>query len=154
MNVTSLELSKELYEVSGWQVTNYWWREHLPNHNLNHTVLKEAMISDNLRFKANTEANNRFREENKFYPAYDLGYLMRKLPARLDLKDNISWNLTFWKTIKDLEGNTQYSADYQAGMSEKMLISKTWLEQDMPENALAVLIIHLFKQGLLTKEQP
>jgi hypothetical protein len=67
MNVASLEPCKELYELSGWNDTEFWYAETLnePPHNW-------------------TLGNNRLTigmTGGRQLPAYDLGYLLRKLPT-------------------------------------------------------------------------
>lgn len=75
--------------------------------------------------------------------------LLEQLPARLDRKDRSSWNLTIWKTEKNLDGDIHYSADYTEGMTVKMLVGKIWLEQDKLADALALLWLYCKENGLL-----
>lgn len=115
MNVASLELCKELYELSGWGDCKFifltdtsLWLKDLP-----HEV---PMLAS----------------------AYDLGYLLRKLPEQTHL----------YKHIEDKIVNA-YSA-------WTLLNSKSVVEPqlaDTPENALCQLAIELFKQGILTNHK-
>jgi hypothetical protein len=73
--------------------------------------------------------------------AYDLGYLLRKLPM---------WNGTTRLTLQPVVGsiNDRWDAsyDYQDGSSEHDNFA------DTPEDAVCKLCIELFKQGILQKE--
>ena len=62
MNVASLELSKELYELSGWKDTEYGW----------------LAYSD---WETNTLSYELSKQDKKRWVAgaYDLGYLLRKI---------------------------------------------------------------------------
>lgn len=96
MNVASLELCKELYELSGWKTGG-----------------------DKPTWNGRKGVNSA--------PAYDLGYLLRKLPYH----GVISGQGTF----------------RQASCSGYIASS------DTPEDALAQLAIELHKQGVLTSER-
>lgn len=61
MNTASLDLCKELYSLSGWQETSFIWAEHG----------KDSFIMHNSITK----------KADDYPPAYDLGYLLRKLPS-------------------------------------------------------------------------
>ena len=64
MHVASLELSRELYELSGWddrRAIQYYWH----GDDLDHVTVVDA---------------EQHEPECAVYPAYDLGYLLRKLP--------------------------------------------------------------------------
>ena len=137
MNVASLELSNELYELSKWRNTEYWWRLHKPN-GLSKLYTFHEMDADRFRFRNSPEAH-RFSEENDFFPAYDLGCLLRKLPdnglaRRLTIArdSNGTWVACFHDT------NSCDDFDRSHG--------------DTPEDAVTKLAIELFKQGILTKE--
>jgi hypothetical protein len=120
MNVASLELCRELYELSGWELpksdfmkwveypegTSALWAGSNPEH------LDEVLAS---------------------YPAYPLGYLLRKLPRTVILESNIypkeNWSAQYYSGEPDDEG--------------------TELLADTPENAACKLAIELWKQGVL-----
>lgn len=116
MNVASLELCKELYELSGWKDCEFqysgWngddWR-------LEHG--QPTMLD--------TAADSRYGKQTS-YPAYDLGYLVRKLPAR---------------TLID-----RFSDAYLAALAVPEFYEA---RADTPEDAAAKLAIELFKQGVL-----
>lgn len=72
-DITSLELSQELYRWSHWGETNHYWfydpdRVTLPTSNWS---VGYASHPDNTIYGGS------------FFPAYDLGYLLRKLPYKL-----------------------------------------------------------------------
>jgi hypothetical protein len=74
MNVAALELCKELFELSGWDGTPY---DHLVNDDgENHTSPAIFGHSDSF-FVA--------------YPAYDLGYLIRRLPSGTTIRKAKKW---------------------------------------------------------------
>lgn len=108
MNVASLELSKELYELSGWTGTALLWQP-----------------DGDIGLMGPTSSERP--------PAYDLGYLLRKLPlVRLQHVALESDDLKRWLcSVKSVS------------MAE---------HAETPENAAAKLAIELFKQGVLTKE--
>jgi hypothetical protein len=131
MNVASLELCKELYELSGWgnnpatgdssekvwhQTANLppndwicWERTHLADGNI---------------------------------PAYDLGYLLRKLPAYIPTHDEHADDYLL-RICPNYTGD-MWSADY-FGL-ERLLYFQ---QADTPEDAACKLAIELWKQGIL-----
>lgn len=120
MNVTSLELCKELYKLSGWDNTDFAWdvsdRSDLPFENV--------VPSDSVIFI--------------YYPAYDLGYLLRRLGnVQTDHPVNIYGDEARW--------SARWLNPDDNGM-HYIEAAKT------PENAAAKLAIELFKQGILKKE--
>ena len=128
MNVASLELCKELYELSGWSKTHMLWHKSA-----------NPMRALSSWLPTTTEAYWSFVKENRgdevlTIPAYDLGYLLRKLPPEdkklgyLDLcQDGTNWMARYTK------------------LSATMMHAKA----DTPEDAAAKLAIELFKQGML-----
>lgn len=112
MNVASLPLCKELYELSGWDgVTQY------------HSV---ADAPDNI-------------------PAYDLGYLLRKLPNSLPFKF-YGGNSTNPYTFQLRKNKAYWLACYPSTELQEAA--------DTPEDAAAKLAIDLFKQGILKTDTP
>lgn len=138
MNTSSLELSKELYELSGWTVTDYVWRHHKPN-DASQLELRVAKEADDYRFRNSPEAK-RFREENAFYPAYDLGYLLRKLPRQKDMYDLVL--ATYVDVYTEREG-------WICGFQQRDNFIDPVNIADTPEDAAAKLCIELFKQGII-----
>jgi hypothetical protein len=115
MNVASLYLCKELYELSRWGL------EHKSEFEGKYWVGTEE-TGYKLDFLRGIPAYS------NTYPAYDLGYLLRKLPAfRLE------------KTDKG------YHTDYFSGT--EVFVGAT--EAETPEDATVKLAIELFKQGVL-----
>lgn len=112
MNVASLELSKELFELSGWKDTHFSYRATPSNSGKDYRVID---ISPNIQ---------------QDIPAYDLGYLLRKLPSQIALTKGIFYACTW--IAEDHNDSHNF-------------IAKT------PEDAVAKLAIELFKQGILTK---
>lgn len=134
MQVASLELCKELYEVSGWLGDDRWY------------------MTNPVGYVIGT-ATPRIFENDKDYvlgyrtdtPAYDLGYLLRKLPQSDDILNGriytlgVVWSLTGWMAgLWDADGNP----------APHLPIS----EADTPEDAACSLAIDLFQQGVLKKE--
>jgi len=123
MNVASIDRCKKLYELSQWGDTDQNWFNFADE-----WVIKPSDYE---------------RYEGIDYPAYDLGYLLRKLPSRFPaLEEN---KLIFDKS----EGSDiyfwWYGADHQTVVPGLVGRAKT------PEDALTTLAIELliFKQGVL-----
>ena len=111
MNVANIELCQELYDLSGWLtgIDGYCY--------VSPTGEKRSF---EVRLLKDTE-NDRAR----IYPAYDLGYLLRRLPP----------------------GNvlTSLENEWIASSSPKVATAA------IPEDATAKLAIELFKQGILPR---
>ena len=116
MNVANLELCKALYEVSGWDYSTFWWFRDVPE---NRILLASAIQDDTGIIR------------RQICPAYDLGYLLRKLPV-------------YSKVWQHLEGG--WKAETFTGFDHIGAIA------DTPEDAACKLAIELFRQGILTKE--
>lgn len=133
MNTSNLELCKELYELSGWIDTKFSWFEGVNGWRFDYEETEQGMYKG--------------EEKGSWLPAYDLSYLLRKLPPVI-LEDtssdkNIPMILTLW-----INGDTTAYIAYlipfdkeNRGAHEKS--AKT------PEDATAKLTIELFKQGIL-----
>lgn len=141
MNVASLENCKELHELSGWWSTfcNYYWDAEPVT--TDSAIVRPAYLGVEPR-------------ENQL-PAYDLGYLLRKLPRHVTKKRN--YHLTL---MNGNENDDNWVADYfsltgDAWYSVDVLKLEAKLtESDTPEDALCLLSIELFKQGILPSEHP
>lgn len=121
MNVTSLKLSQELYELSGWEDTQFGY------------------VDNKLELYWQPP-------EGVFYPlmkicaAYDLGYLLRKLPHWVTLgQTSGGYTPTGWYISKET------SQDYTNPGGKITVKEKT------PEDAAASLACELFRQGILIK---
>lgn len=126
-DVASLGLCKELYEVSGWTGTFNFWEQ-------------SDGVPSGEPYLIQPELMRRYglwgtQEVKKRWPAYDLGYLLRKLPERdKDIRNTVM--------LGRATGNQGWSCIYRdfAGLG------------DTPEDAAAKLAIELFKQKILQKE--
>jgi hypothetical protein len=118
--VASLELSKRLYELSGWDDTR------LVHQELNG---RRWVVEDEVALYPS-------------YPAYELGYLIRKLPA-VFLK---YYSLTITKRVDDT-----YSCCYADAESYIANKGQMFTEADTAENTLGLLAIKLFEEGVLKK---
>lgn len=111
MNVASLELCKELYELSGWYDTSFVWsRNSLANRPL--TFKPDAVFDDP--------------------PAYDLGFLIRKMPRRVKLRTYSNGYAVQWQKNGAVYRN-----------QERMF------EAESPEDCLCMLAIFLLKEGII-----
>lgn len=119
MSVASLELCKELYELSGWKPDEgHWYND----------MYAEGEVKL-VRFPVPYRNNGR---ANVIIPAYDLGYLLRKLPEDLT-------------TYGKFRGEWYAHFSGYGKTDEKITYATT------PEDAAASLAIELFKQGVLKK---
>lgn len=126
MNVASLELCKELHELSGWGDTP-----------ISLLLNDFGDVADILR----TGEENPYGKGYRFAPAYDLGYLLRKLPQYLD-------------NHKRLNIHPTYDGSWWSGYSpvgDYDISDFAQIDQDT-ENAACKLAIELFKQGILKRE--
>lgn len=131
MYVASLELSKQLYEVSGWAETEFW------HYNTGATGWKVDTGHAPL-------PKGYYDNVEKFVPAYDLGYLLRKLPKQLPDPDT-GYESEDYLAIQCFSNS--YSAWYVDATGEP--VPDFTENADTPEDALAKLAIRLFKQGVL-----
>lgn len=132
MNVASVGLCKELYELSGWIDQSHWW--------VNRNGW-EVWDNESLNFpKA---------------PAYDLGYLLRKLPevgnlglpyvgqatngSKIYIASFINW-WAIWEYDGRGSANDWHSRLIDSGLHFTAIT---------PEDAAAKLASELFKQGIL-----
>lgn len=125
MNTTSLEISKKLYEVSGWidEDANYGYDE-------DGSLEPIYLVFDDL----------------EHWPAYDTGFLLRKLPARPYLKTD-NGRLQKYPNQLSVEPRPDGScrAIYLTTGSRNYLLA----DGDTPEDALGLLAIKLFEEGVL-----
>lgn len=135
MNVASLELCKELYQLSGWDLTYFIWTEK----SLTVDKLGTELWGDNVVAMSGAEADT---WDGYKCPAYVLGYLLRKLPTGSSV---------------EVLSDGQYKAKCYYGLDDAHssgipLIELFVAKADTPEDAVAKLAIELFKQGILVKE--
>lgn len=132
MNVANLELCKELYELSGWLSRPLWTKWHCGELIFGKGKEKftgEWHVVETPCWLDKTEV-----------PAYDAGFLLRKLPDGVSLyKGRRGWTLN--------SGNTFQLNNSSTGNVLRLgnFLSAT------PENALCKLAIELHKQGVLKK---
>lgn len=125
----SLELSKQLFEVSGWfDVDNY-------------SII--PITGDGKRKKrVNIRADELCESHNhKPIPLYDLGFLIRKLPPVVTLKSRAGkrWSAQCFRGKITDDGNRIEKVDMD-------------FIADTPEDALCRLALALFEAGILTRE--
>lgn len=121
MNVASLYLCKELYELSGWD-------EPMSTH-YDTTDGSLAVGIDRTAMPGGVDI-----------PAYALGYLLRKLPRHI-----------YGGQYFSLENVLQDG--WGAGYQEYGEYDSYYNDADTPEDAVAKVVIELFKQGVLTREE-
>jgi hypothetical protein len=129
MTTTRLELSKELYAVSGWE-TDSW--THPDEEYL--LTYEDVTVGYGGNIRPGATA------------AYDLGYLLRKLPY--EVIDNWAAWVYGFKLMPT--ASTGWKIWYgEVGTDSEMYFNSA----DNPEDAVAMLIIELFKNGILTREK-
>ncbi|MEW1951062.1 hypothetical protein AB0280_17645 [Pseudarthrobacter sp902506025] len=147
MNVASLELCKELHEVSGWSDTplvygNFW---------------RDGSISP-----VGVYSRDHLEDDSIptiIHPVFDLGYLLSKLPQK------ITWRReTMGFCLTGATSDGSWICDYIVATWSYPLpdpVSNVWMhsggeanktEADTPEDAATKLAIQLFRQGLLTRD--
>lgn len=119
-HVASLELCKALYTRSGWNDTHWCWTSPNP---------QSAFVG---------ELPKDFAQRNYplLIPAYDLGYLLRKLPSES------------WTGFVSVTGQRCQALAFMYGNASKIAECSA----NTPEDATAMLALALFEQGLLYKE--
>lgn len=143
MTTASLELSKELYELSGWEVDRVW-SMHPKDFEKG---LMDGMIIGGKRIEVEKVPTVCLRMgQAEIAPAYDLGYLLKKLPKNVKGGDN-------WLQLDCALDDDLWRARYADGKDWTFdeLLVKLSLTSDTPEDALCKLAIELFKNGVLTK---
>lgn len=124
MNVASKELCQELYKLTGWTSEYYW--------DYSGDALAAAPEMQGKRVW--------YVQEGAGYgstpPAYDLGYLLRKLPP--------------WASFTKEGRYTYIQPEYK--YSAQLVNENPVMYASTPEDAACKLAIELFKQGILTKE--
>ena len=125
MNVADLKLCKELYELSGWKDVEEYWEYY--------SFKDDALLKKSA--PGNVFPDNKMLPED-ITPAYDLGYLLRKLHDGLIKAEKMNdIELFGWGNWK------VYTKD-----KDDKEIAKTG---DTPEDAACKLAIELWKQGIL-----
>lgn len=138
MNVANLEMCKELYELSGWGFDDsytYW------------------IVTPNA---TGTMERRNARDFDDRIPAYDLGYLLRKLPKHHNFgmpyvsqaNDGTQWVASYinWWALWEYDGKGSAKKWHHEVTASLHFLA------DTPEDAACKLAIELFKQGILSKE--
>lgn len=119
MQVASKELSEELYGLSGW-LEDHWFY----TNRFNYPVEYDLRVANALQGCV-------FEPKKGDIPAYDAGFLLRKLPSTTRLS---KYAQNSFRTEHD-RGDQGYFD----------------VADDTPEDALCKLAIELFKAGILQK---
>lgn len=119
MNVASLELCEELFRLSEWGHTSYYW-----NKDDQYVPGKQWRLQNGKIFPEDV-------------PAYDLGYLLRKLQHNY-VQIEYHSDMKRWSAYSPIEKNPGLSMPFA----------------DTPEDAACQLAIELFRQGILASQEP
>lgn len=139
-NVASRDLCKELYELSGWDGTLI--RHGSPTRMIDAVMFVRTVYDKFVGLYESSVGCDECEGEHAYgfatMPAYDLGYLLRKLPHFIDISQlSGGYTPNGWAAIKRLSQDFPFDAEARA---------------DTPEDALCQLAIELFKQGVLKKQ--
>lgn len=129
MTVASLELCKELYELSGWGDTHGCWYE-------------SYAVTTIECWPWQRDHNYRDEGYHSETPAYDLSYLLRKLPKTRKRK-----------TAKQSRTERLNLSAADDGSWVAGYLGHGFVLADTPEDAACDLAIELFKKGVLVKEE-
>lgn len=138
MNVASEDLSRELHELSGWDDTLYFRYERTDP---NSTVPLKLIGNGNMGMTVNNASTGFTVDKyDQLVPAYDLGFLLRRLPLQTRLTRGArGYSALYSNAYTRMPDETPVSAQGKA---------------DTPEDAVAKLCIALFKAGLLKQQEP
>lgn len=172
MNVANLELCKELYELSGWEfdeqhcrIEKVWIEsfstsemgqghddyDKTPPEERKQYHVGDFVVRDNPKNFVGVPENVPWGWANKYYeetikrsvPAYDLGYLLRKLPAKIDTGESVELHEIYgWLYMSMAEDGKEWHFGYG--------VVDLHGQADTPEDAACKLAIELFKQGVLS----
>jgi hypothetical protein len=120
MNTARLELCKELYTLSGWNETDYFYQF------IEYPDSSSGFYLTNPTLEAPLHA--------EAYPAYDLGYLLRRLPKNF--------------VLRPIPG-AQWEIHYAPGVSNTEKICQA----DTPEDAACELTIELFRRRVFEQRE-
>lgn len=133
MNVASLELSKELYKLSGWVGTEYHYF-----HDKRKYQHSDKPVSDGHKLNIGNHVYQPVFSSDEYdsAPAYDAGYLLRKLPV-----DRI------YTMLRDVIHHGDGAKTNRYTFRELSGTEHLWA--DTAEDALCKLAIELWKSGVL-----
>lgn len=133
MDIVSLELCKELYELSGW-TTNM---VHYCQTRLEPAVVPAERIQKYGKFEVQ-------HQTIEIFPAYNAGFLLRKLPEEIEHTKLILTN-----------GERPHAGYAGRGNYGNYALDESFYSKaqyaDTPGDALCKLAIKLFKSGILVK---
>ena len=136
MNTASLELCKELHNLSGWTSEDdrsiQWWC-------IERAHKIDGELYDETSWLIDYETHAGKNRNQYAIPAYNLGYLLRKLPSPF--------------TMIHRDNGWECGIDNPAEHDVRVKPAQHWQSADTPEDAACKLAIELFKQGILTKER-
>lgn len=151
MNVASVALCKELFKLGGW-VDTYLayhkdsqgdWGEPI------HSEVYERYLIDAVKVLRGEKEGLTYKKD-MVLPAYDFGYLLRKLPRSV----TEFWGRAYPASPCLMFSGTQWVMFYQSEMSGEHNTDELFGQfADTPENAACMLAIELFKQGILKREE-
>lgn len=118
MNVASQQLCKELYELSSWETDDGW------------------DYAGKFRYGLFSSPHE---NPSRSVPAYDLGYLLRKLEP---ITESGVLGRLYVEYARDLATGMHYYAAFNSATLDAQ-------PADTPEDAACKLAIELFKQGIL-----
>lgn len=133
MQIASLDLCKDLYELSGWidtyltyhlDVRSNEWCEPVHSEVFEHVLISLA------------EGKSTYKKD-RVRPAYDLGYLLQKLP----------YGGFCLQRHPDPDGG------WQAYLQDNLHRRIADVYADTPEDAACKLAIELFRHGVLVKQE-
>ena len=131
MNTASLENSKRLYELSGWNTENHWYIPEPKTNTPPYPVDKPYDPS------IHGSIGNRV-------PAYDAGYLLRRLPNVIqDPHDKIFRHFQMWMNG---DGSIHAGCVEPYAHDDRVAYAQV---ADTPEDALCLLAIKLFEEDTL-----
>jgi hypothetical protein len=143
IGVASLELCKELDELTSYKwhhETQYRW------YCLPKLIHKGSSPEQDYSSWQVKHLSYRGQYRVDWYGAYDLGYLLRKLPPYLELGDTVEYHsVRNWLYMSMYEDGKEWQFGYTEAGDEY------YGQADTPENAAAKLCIELFKQGVLKR---
>lgn len=135
MNVANKDLCADLYELSGWDEAEKFWVPTIqPGPVEGEPIIRYELADSPVPGKPDGYGGHYWSR-----PAYGLSFLLRNLPA--GIKGNYL-NIV-------CAGRSRWLAMY--GRSTTATKTGQFGEADTPEDALCMLAIELFKQGVLTK---
>lgn len=128
MNTASLENCKKLYELSGWEDVSYSW------------VRKGD--SKSIIHRSHSEYAGVMADADFANPAYDLGYLLRELPAKIPSNEHSNND---WLILEKIVG--AQDGDWVARYGTQYIY-----QSDTPEDCCALLAIKLIEEGIINVE--